>query len=226
MRMIMLGLAVICTQGLSAVQATAAEPVALIESAPETRSDIVFMDFVYPDAQIKLGATETLVLGYITSCIRETITGGTVTVGAKQSTIQGGLVKRETVVCDAQVMDVAANTAGEAGVAVFRGVAPDTGKTIDKVTGKPRITVLNDLVPIIKLRSPKGVQTVIITKLGTVEGFSVPVEGRGVIDLAKHGIELEPGAKYVVGTEQHSLVIEVSDFAGTGSGPMERLIVL
>ena len=37
---------------------------------------------------IKLGPRDTIVLGYLKSCWRETITGGTVTVGAEQSEVK------------------------------------------------------------------------------------------------------------------------------------------
>lgn len=50
------------------------------------------MDYVEPGQVIRLGAADGLVLGYLKSCWRETITGGTVTVGTEQSQVAGGEV--------------------------------------------------------------------------------------------------------------------------------------
>jgi hypothetical protein len=209
--------------------AFAADPVALIEEAPENRDDIIFMDFAYPGTQYTLAATETLVLGYMSSCMRETITGGTVKVGADQSEVTGGKVKRETVTCDNKVMDLASNDATEAGVAVFRGYSPKgagpaPSKSPAEIQGT--VPVLQDLVPIIKMRKPPEADEVFtITKLGSIEGFSVPIDKRGIADLRKLGVELEAGERYTIGTQKRTLIVEVSYFAVSGGGPLERLIV-
>ena len=49
---------------------------------------------------IRLRPKESIVLGYLRSCWHETITGGTVIVGAEQSDVQGGKVVRRKVMCD------------------------------------------------------------------------------------------------------------------------------
>jgi hypothetical protein len=207
--------------------AFAADPVALIEEAPDNRDDIVFMDFAYSGTHYTLSAGETLVLGYMSSCVRETITGGTVVVGAEQSEVTGGKVSRETVTCDNKVMDLASNDATEAGVAVFRGFSPDAAapsKTPAEIQGT--VPVLQDLVPIIKMRKPPAPEEIFtITKLGSIEGFSVPIDKRGIADLRKLGVELEAGERYTIGTQTRTLIVEVSYFAVSGGGPLERLIV-
>ena len=58
------------------------------------------MDYVEPGQVIRLGAADGLVLGYLKSCWRETITGGTVTVGTEQSQVAGGEVARVLVQCE------------------------------------------------------------------------------------------------------------------------------
>jgi hypothetical protein len=52
------------------------------------------MDYVRTGEVIRLGARDTLVLTYMTSCIRETITGGIVTIGTDWSEVQSGQVLR------------------------------------------------------------------------------------------------------------------------------------
>ena len=47
-----------------------------------------------------LTGNQTIVLSYMSSCLRETITGGTVTVGPDGSEVQSGEVSRTRVPCD------------------------------------------------------------------------------------------------------------------------------
>ena len=48
------------------------------------------MDYLETGRVIRLGARETVVLSYLYSCTRETITGGTVTVGTDRSEVLSG----------------------------------------------------------------------------------------------------------------------------------------
>jgi hypothetical protein len=80
--------------------AAAAAPleVALVESL--TGPGVGFMDYVQAGQVIRLGPHDTIVLSYISSCLRETITGGTVTVGTDWSEVQSGEVRRMRGQCD------------------------------------------------------------------------------------------------------------------------------
>jgi len=49
--------------------------------------------------RIALGAEEAMELGYFDSCVMEAITGGAVTIGARESRVDGGAIQRETVDC-------------------------------------------------------------------------------------------------------------------------------
>ena len=57
------------------------------------------MDYLKTGQVIRLGPRDTLVLTYMTSCVRETITGGTVTIGADLSEVQSGQVVRTRGQC-------------------------------------------------------------------------------------------------------------------------------
>jgi hypothetical protein len=105
---------------LPAAHAAAQAPVALVEDVKGSPSGIEMMDYVVPGRVIKLGAADTITLGYLKSCWRETITGATVTVGPEQSDVQGGRVNRERVACDAGRMQLTAETASKGGAMVFR----------------------------------------------------------------------------------------------------------
>jgi hypothetical protein len=54
-------------------------PVAVIEDVRGNPAGLQVMDYVEPGKVIQLGSNDSIVLDYLTSCWRETITGGTVT---------------------------------------------------------------------------------------------------------------------------------------------------
>ena len=88
------GCRLICFAGLAAAQA----PVAVVEDVQGQVTGAEFMDYVAPGKVIKLGPAGTVVLGYMKSCRRETITGvGTVIVGAEESMVHLGEVKASKV---------------------------------------------------------------------------------------------------------------------------------
>jgi hypothetical protein len=82
--------------------AAAADPieVALVENLTGNSPDVEFMDYVRPGQVIRLGSHQTIVLSYVSSCLRETITGGTVTIGTGWSEVQSGEVRRAKGPCD------------------------------------------------------------------------------------------------------------------------------
>jgi hypothetical protein len=57
------------------------------------------MNYLHLGQVIRLNNRETLVLSYKASCVRETITGGTVTVGLDRSQVQSGEVQRSVGRC-------------------------------------------------------------------------------------------------------------------------------
>jgi hypothetical protein len=91
--------------------------VALVESS--NSASVALMDYVQAGQIIRLGPHETIVLSYMSSCLRETITGGTVTVGTDRSDVQFGSVERVNAKCDPEI-----TLTGGAAIAgrVFRGL--------------------------------------------------------------------------------------------------------
>jgi hypothetical protein len=79
----------------------AADPVqvALIESLTGNSSKIERMDYLQPGEVIRLGGRDILVLTHLTSCVRETIRGGVVTIGTDASDVQSGEVVRTRSDC-------------------------------------------------------------------------------------------------------------------------------
>ena len=63
--------------GAFILTASAQSPAAVVEEIQGSVPGIAFMDYVEPGQIIRLGAHDRIVLGYLKSCWRETISGGT-----------------------------------------------------------------------------------------------------------------------------------------------------
>ena len=59
-------------------------------------------------------------LGYLTSCWHETITGGTVIVGSEQSEVRGGKVTRTKVLCEGSGISLTPGQANQSAGTSFR----------------------------------------------------------------------------------------------------------
>ena len=104
---------------MTASGATAAD-VALVESLTGNTSTVEHMHYLTPGQVIHLGPQDTLVLTYMTSCVREAIRGGTITIGIDKSDVQSGEVVRSMGDCSAgQVVLTSGQTA--IGGRTFRG---------------------------------------------------------------------------------------------------------
>ena len=105
--------------------ALADPPVAVVEDVSGKPAGVEFMDYVDAGQGDQAGVRATsIVLGYLKSCWRETIRGGTVTVGAEQSEVSGGSVDRAKVACDGGKMELAAAQSKQSAAMVFRTGSP------------------------------------------------------------------------------------------------------
>src|SRR5437899_11320027 len=86
---------------LFAASASAQSPAAVVEEVKGNPAGVEFMDYVVPGKVIRLGPQGSIVLGYMKSCWRESITGGTVTVGTEKSEVESGKIERTKAECDA-----------------------------------------------------------------------------------------------------------------------------
>jgi hypothetical protein len=62
------------------------------------------MSYAEKGKTFRLGPEDTMVLSYLNSCVRETITGGMVTIGIDESKVQGGTVKRTNLECPSHLL--------------------------------------------------------------------------------------------------------------------------
>src|SRR6185437_15180942 len=76
-------------------------PVAVVEDVQGKVTGAELMDYVVPGPVIKLGAGAKIIIGYMKSCWRETISGiGTVIVGTEESSVHLAGFKAGKVPCD------------------------------------------------------------------------------------------------------------------------------
>src|ERR1700737_2473986 len=84
---------------LATTSAGVAEPAALVENVVGHSALTEVMTYLDTGRTIRLGPRDTIVLSYLHSCVRETIIGGTVTIGVDQSEVRAGKVTRTKLDC-------------------------------------------------------------------------------------------------------------------------------
>lgn len=193
--------------------AWADKPSAIVEAIAVSDTNLEFMEYVEAGRVIKLGSTGSITLGYLRSCWRETISGGTVTVGTKKSTVVGGTVQREWVECDGGAIELRASEAVASAGMVFREQLSAQSARLPE----PEIT-LYGTSPFIILTEHGG--NVIIERLDeTDEVIVIKITGT-FVDLAIDTNALEPGGLYVAHARAHSVVFKVDPSARPGAGPI------
>ena len=115
--------------------------VAVVEDVQGNVSGAELMDYVAPGQVIKLGPGGMIVLGYMKSCWRETISGaGAVIVGTEQSGVQLADVKAEKVPCDPKQSDKVGREVGESAAAVVRSAKSLPGAGVVMIGDTPCTT--------------------------------------------------------------------------------------
>jgi hypothetical protein len=177
------------------------------------------MDYVETGKTIQLGTRGSIVLSYMNSCVRETISGGTVTVGTDQSDVQGGRVARTKVACDPGNLALSGDRPGQFAGRVFRNVAAGTSGVEAQVT-------LYGRSPVLQLRGPC---TLLIERLdATTERYLVDVAPDQLLhgsfyDFAKWGRHLAAGGLYRIspeGQDGQEVVFKIDAHAKPGNTPM------
>jgi hypothetical protein len=212
---------------LATLPALAAGPVAIVEDT-KGKLDVEFMDYVEAGRVVKLAANDELVLGYLASCWRETIKGGTVTVGAEQSKVEGGTVRREKVACAGAKMQLTTDQAAKSGVMVFRA-PPRPAAAAASAVPQPTQTIYG-LSPVLDV---KGGGQVTIARLDQTEApvtLDIPAQQllRGsFFDMAKAERVLVAGGVYRISVGERQIVFKVDTEAKPGQAPvLSRLLRL
>ena len=163
----------------AAAPAAASRPfVAWVERIDATGLTLQPLEMLQQNRVIVLPPSGVLVIGYFRSCMLETVTGGTVVIGAEHSTVAGGTVVRKRIACDPEALltDGASLTAA--------------GQVL-------RSTPLH--IVVLHSRSPAFIvppgTALTIGRTDGVQGKTEfhPDEGKRLIDLERRNVSLPPG---------------------------------
>jgi len=193
-----------------AAPALAETPAAIVEDVQGKVDGIAFMDYVAPGKIIKLGPKASITLSYLKSCQRETISEGVVLVGAEQSTVQLGEVKREKVPCDTNAAKLSEREANQSAATTFRTMRSDA-----KGAPPAKLPTLYGVAPLIQAKS--GSTLVIERTDGKEPTISVPLKSEIMVggkfyDFAKAGKTLTPGGSYlaILGAKRYAFQVDAS----------------
>jgi hypothetical protein len=198
----------------------AGPPAALIEEIQGDVAGAELMDYVAPGQVIRLGSDGSLVISYLKSCRRETISGvGSVTVGPGESKVEGANLKNDVVNCDAGHAQASARETSEVAATIVRGIGTDASSL-------PQ-AIIYGASPIFEA---KGRGTLVVERLDQPgDRQQIELNGRQFkgkfFDLAGTSHPLTPGATYVATFGPSRLVFRVDAQAKAGPGPaVGRLI--
>ncbi|HLH97072.1 MAG TPA: hypothetical protein VKW08_18330 [Xanthobacteraceae bacterium] len=194
-------------------------PTALVEDVKSTTADIEFMDYVGKGQVIKLGAGDTLVLSYLKSCEHETITGGTVVVGADESNVQDGQIVRTTVPCDGGKIRLSSPEASKSAATAFRLQSADIHPLLFARTPALKLPKLAD-----------DERTLVIVREGRHhERHEVKLDeaaaAAGYYDLSQANLSLAPGAIYDATIGDHMVSFQIDAKAKSGPAPIVSRLV-
>lgn len=196
--------------------AAAQPPVAVVEDVQGKVTGAEFMDYVAPGTVIKLGQSGVVVLGYIKSCVRETISGiGTVIVGSEESMVHLGDVKTSKVRCDAGRTRLIDREVGESAATVVRSMNGMKSRS-------PSLTIYG-LSPIIEATGRGKLTIERLDDSGERYEFDIgpatAVRGK-FYDFARTGTTLKPGGVYAASLGSRRVVFLVDREAEPGLSPI------
>jgi hypothetical protein len=187
-------------------------PVVIVEEASEG-APVAAFEYLPIGWNFELRQDATIVLGYLTSCRREVITGGRVTIGNEQSVVDGGQIAYETVPCDGGQIDLTQEAVAASGVIVFRG--PDD----------PDVT-LYSATPVFTFAPETELSILEIERVDrTEEVRRYPIE-KARVDLLELDSPLNSGGLYEVRYGEEARSFRIVVYARPGGPLVGRLVRL
>lgn len=190
--------------------ALAETPAAIVEDVQGKVDGVEFMDYVAPGKIIKLGPKASITLGYLKSCLRETISEGVVLVGAEQSTVQLGNLQRVKVPCDTNAAQLSEREANQSAATTFRTMRSDA-----KGGAPSKLPTIYGTAPLVQAKS--GSTLVVERTDGKEPTISLPLKsdimiGGKFYDFAKAGKSLTPGGTYLatLGAKRYTFQVDAS----------------
>ena len=201
--------------------ATAQTPVAVVEEVQGNVNGAEFMDYVVPGKVIKLGQGASIVVGYMKSCRRETISGvGTVIVGDDESKVHLAEVDATRTNCDPAQAHATTRATSDVAASVVRSMGKDAAPGSAQPSGAP--LTLYGASPLVEAR---GRGTLVFERLdqkGERQQFDLTgnqLKGR-FYDLAGTSKSLTPGATYAATFASRRIVFRVDPQARPGPTPI------
>ena len=204
-----LALAPTLALALPGAAAAADRPVAIVEEVAGTTA-VQVMEYLTEGRRLSLKPGDEIVIGYLGSCLIETITGGEITIGRERSAVQQGKVTRRQVTCDAEKLLLTGGQADVGGAMIYRDA------------GRPTATIYG-LSPALSVSAPGTVQ------LQRLDQPSVAIELEMTgsdADLAKNGVQLAPNGVYRATMGERVLVFRVDAAAKEHAPLITRLLRL
>ncbi len=213
--------ATVCLPAPCAPARAADRPAAMVESISVPVKGVEAMDYLTAGTVVDLGVSGVLVVDYLASCIRETITGGTATIGTTQSAVDKGKVSRRRVECDGAELQLTASQSDQGGVAVYRSALGGTGP--DGLP-QPDITI-RSRVPFIATKLSGTIRIERLDQQEPALEFTAAGSGRIGVDLGRQQVQLAAGGLYRASLGQRSLVFRVAPDAAAGDMPLVARLV-
>lgn len=196
--------------------ATAQAPVAVVEEVQGNVTGAEFMDYVVPGKVIKLGKDASIVVGYMKSCRRETISGtGTVIVGEDESKVHLAQVDATRTNCDPAQAHATTRATSDVAASVVRSL------TKGAAPAGPPLT-LYGTSPLVEAKGRGALVFERLDQKGERQQFDLTgnqLKGR-FYDLAGTSKSLTPGATYAATFASRRIVFRVDPKAKAGPTPI------
>jgi hypothetical protein len=202
------------------VMALADNTMVLVESVSSGVPGVTAMSYVNAGTEIELGHSGVIVLDHLAACSRETVTGGSLRVGAQGSQVNGGRIVRSQLGCDGQQLQLAASesTGGGQVYRTFSGPLDPQTDMLDLRSTQPVILATQSgTLHITRIDQAASLITITVTAASASQPTA--------IDMSRLHLVLAPGAMYCISLGQQNIKFRVDPAATVAQQPlMARLL--
>jgi hypothetical protein len=205
-------LAAAAVAGSSVAADAPAPPAVLVESVSTGDAGVAALDYLRQGSIVTLGAQDVLVLDYLAKCVRETITGGRITIGTDRSTVENGSVRRARLDCDGSDLQDAANRS--------EGLLPGYRVIVDRGALK-----LGSVSPVVRSAATGELLIERVDQAEQPIRLSMPTSLAGnpphvVVDLAEAHVSLAKGGRYRATVGDRQIEFNIDAAAMGASAPL------
>ncbi|MBR1148049.1 hypothetical protein [Bradyrhizobium sp. AUGA SZCCT0431] len=209
--------AIVACLGLLTLASPAAadSPVAVVEDIKGKVTGAEFMDYVTARSVIKIADGGSVVLSYLKSCRRETISGaGTVVVGNEESIVDQAVLTAEKTNCDSNQANATTKDTSAVAATLLRSATATS-------LPAPQLT-LYGASPFVQA---KGRGTLVVRRLDLAgERHQIALGGTQLkgkfVDFAGENVALVPGGLYAASFKSSEIVFRVDAQAKPGATPI------